>query len=86
MNINGKYLYEHQGKLVSRQYINQLKNPERRRARQFVYLAIQWGLLIPQGCEVCGSSNAEAHHIDYVPPLKIRWLCKKHHMAEHVTT
>lgn len=36
-----------------------------------------------QPCEVCGEESAEAHHYDYIHPLNINWLCKKHHGEEH---
>lgn len=34
-------------------------------------------------CEVCGVKNAEIHHLDYSKPLKIKWLCRKHHCEWH---
>lgn len=33
-------------------------------------------------CEICGD-KAEAHHKDYSNPLKIIWLCIKHHRLIH---
>ncbi len=53
------------------------KFPNRVRAR-LVSLFLE-----KQPCMVCGA-KAEAHHIDYKQPLKVLWLCKKHHeMLEH---
>lgn len=34
-------------------------------------------------CEVCGSTNVEAHHENYNEPLKVKWLCRKHHAELH---
>jgi hypothetical protein len=34
-------------------------------------------------CGVCGNPKSQAHHLDYRSPLKIKWLCFKHHRAEH---
>jgi hypothetical protein len=35
-----------------------------------------------QPCEICGG-KAEAHHDNYDEPLKVRWLCFKHHREWH---
>jgi hypothetical protein len=46
-------------------------------------LAIERGILVkPNECEYDNCSVAtrlEIHHEDYDQPLKIKWLCKKHH-------
>jgi hypothetical protein len=61
------------------------KNAKRRadrtkdRAREAVARAIKVGILIRQPCVICGQEKAEAHHEDYSKPLKIIWLCQKHH-------
>lgn len=34
-------------------------------------------------CEVCGEDPAEAHHTDYLKPLDVMWLCRKHHNEWH---
>jgi hypothetical protein len=54
--------------------------------------AIRTGRLVPQPCEVCGSTGTcrnginyvHAHHDDYAKPLKVRWLCAAHHHEIHV--
>jgi hypothetical protein len=48
--------------------------------------AIAAGVIVPKPCAVCGAV-AEAHHPDYDTPdahLNVVWLCREHHMAEHV--
>lgn len=41
--------------------------------------AIKHGELVRGLCEVCGSTNVDAHHDDYSKPLDVRWLCRRHH-------
>lgn len=55
------------------------------RARRVIAHAVADGTLVRQPCEVCGQSNAEAHHDDYTQPLEVRWLCRPHHMELHRT-
>lgn len=59
---------------------------QRRRmlASQRLCNAVYKGKIIRQACEVCGEAKTEGHHFDYSKPLEVRWLCHKHHVAEHV--
>lgn len=41
---------------------------------------VKTGKLIKQPCDVCGEVKVEAHHVDYSKPLKVEWLCRKHHI------
>ena len=52
-------------------------------AHQTVRSALKRGLIRRGPCEVCGSSDTEAHHGDYWQPLKVRWLCRLHHRQHH---
>ena len=54
-------------------------------ARRAVKLAVAAGELVRQPCEVCGAFPTDGHHPDYFKPLDVRWLCRKHHGAEHRT-
>lgn len=60
------------------------RNPQKVRAHRKVARAKRAGRLVPMLCEVCGAPNAQAHHDDYRNPLDVRWLCPKHHRAEHL--
>jgi ribosomal protein S27AE len=55
------------------------RHRERQRARGQVTVAVRLGLLVRGACERCGAAEVEAHHDDYGKPLKVRWLCRKHH-------
>ncbi len=61
------------------------KTPEgqlRLRARQLTGLAIQFGYLVRQPCEVCGIEKVVPHHTQYEKPLDgVRWLCEAHHLS-----
>lgn len=68
-------------KPVSRQRRNQIKYPERQRARRAVGVALARGILVkPRTCAVCPSETVEAHHADYAYPLAVQWLCKQCHV------
>lgn len=73
------------GKLaIKHSYENQKKKfPEKVFARRCVEVAIKSGLLKKEPCEKCGAKKVEAHHPDYSQPLKVKWLCMKHHKDLH---
>jgi len=58
-------------------------NKEKLSAKYQVAYAIKKGLLKKEPCEICGKIKVVAHHPDYSKPLKVIWLCHKHHMAIH---
>lgn len=59
------------------------RNPKKRAAHIAVGNALRDGHLAKQPCEQCGSLDVHAHHDDYNEPLKVRFLCPKHHQAWH---
>jgi len=65
-----------------RDYCSKPENKLKLRARRLAGAAKKRGDLVPQPCEVCGSTNVEMHHDDYTHPLMVRWFCRKHHL-EH---
>lgn len=60
-----------------------IKNPEKIFARQVVRAAIIAGILQKEPCFECGEKKVEGHHEDYWQPLKVVWLCRKHHDKRH---
>jgi hypothetical protein len=60
------------------------RNRHKTRAQLATRRHILRGNLQKQPCEVCGSTNVQAHHDDYARPLDVRWLCVKHHNEHHV--
>jgi hypothetical protein len=71
------------GLAVTRQAKWQAKNPLARWAHLATASAIRRGLITPGPCEVCGAERVDAHHERYNEPMRVRWLCRKHHKAEH---
>ncbi len=59
------------------------KYPEKENARKIFQSAKSKGLIIPKPCEICGEIKSDGHHPDYKKPLKIKWLCRKHHKEQH---
>jgi hypothetical protein len=70
-------------KVIEYQKRRRANNPEKNHCYSVTSNAIRDGKLIKQPCEVCGSLEVEAHHDDYSQPLKVRWLCRKHHLEVH---
>jgi len=71
------------GKAAEWQRKRRAANIERYKANGAVSNAVRDGRLEKQPCEVCGSSNVQAHHDDYSKPLDVRWLCFVHHRELH---
>ncbi|HVI80409.1 MAG TPA: hypothetical protein VM715_20100 [Candidatus Acidoferrum sp.] len=59
------------------------KFPEKEAARVLLNRAVKSGRIARGACERCGMPRAQAHHDDYMKPLDVRWLCPRHHYAEH---
>lgn len=58
-------------------------NPQKVWAHQCLRSALNRGLIEKESCEVCGSAEVDAHHDSYDKPMDVRWLCRRHHKAEH---
>ena len=63
----------------------QLKNPNAIKANLKVREAVRNGVLKRLPCEECGNEKVCAHHpfYRYSEPLKVIWLCAKHHKFVH---
>ena len=59
------------------------RNKEKRYAQSCVASALKKGALKKRPCEKCSCKKVDAHHDDYTKPLKVRWLCRKHHLELH---
>lgn len=70
-------------KALEYQRTRRKKSPGKDKARNKIKSALRGGLIQRQPCEKCGSIKSEAHHPDYRSPLKILWLCRKHHLEMH---
>jgi hypothetical protein len=56
------------------------KYPDREKARKEVEKALRKKKIVKQVCVFCGKKKTEAHHWDYKQPLRVTWLCRKHHV------
>lgn len=59
-------------------------NPLKYTAHLAVQQALGSGGLEKRPCEVCGAVTVDAHHDRYDEPLKVRWLCRRHHVQLHL--
>lgn len=58
-------------------------SPGKARARDAIAQGLRAGRIKREPCQVCGSPHSQAHHVDYRRPLKVIWLCFKHHREAH---
>lgn len=70
---------------ITRQRVDHIVHPEKKRARDLTRLAIESGALKrPDRCPRCGGGGlVEAHHPDYAKPDLVVWRCRRCHRAEH---
>lgn len=75
------------GKIQERlSYARKAQDPDfriKKIAREILNKAVWAGIKVKQACEICGIIKSEAHHDDYMKPLDVRWLCRKHHVEYH---
>lgn len=61
------------------------ENPKARWAHIALQNALRRGLVSREPCAVCGAEKVDGHHDpdNYDMPLRVTWLCRRHHVAEH---
>jgi len=57
--------------------------PIKNKARQMINNGVANGTIAKESCFLCGEIRTDAHHLNYDYPLKVVWLCKKHHGEVH---
>ena len=80
-----KYNQSERGKITARRARKawRKRNQKKVNAMNAAYKAFKSGKLVRERCKICGSENTEMHHPDYDKPLKVTWLCSKHHHQAH---
>ncbi len=83
-----KHRQSEKGRAVQRRAnrVYQLANPEKKKARDAISSAIQYGKIQrPIFCEECGlPAETQGHHPDYSKPLEVEWLCQDCHTEIHL--
>jgi Bacterial regulatory proteins, luxR family len=70
--------------MASRQYLWQLRHPEKKAAHEALHRALKSGIIQkPEVCMGCGGPDPEGHHPDYSKPLEVEWLCNACHHKRH---
>ncbi len=59
--------------------------PQKHYAQDAAKKAIRNGILVPGKCEVGRRCLGiiQGHHDDYLKPLSVRWMCRRHHQQWH---
>jgi len=80
-----EWLHSDKGKERARQRYKEdySQNKQKYSAQRAIKRLIDLGIIIRQPCEVCGDEPSLGHHPDYSQPLKVVWLCQKHHKEIH---
>jgi hypothetical protein len=61
----------------------QTKDPVKVAAHNLLNYALRTGRIEKESCLFCGAERVEAHHHDYMKPLEVTWLCRRHHRLVH---
>ena len=73
--------YKDRFRAQQKQYLQTF--PEKTKARYLFFKEKKKGNIITLPCEKCGEIKTHGHHDDYNLPLKVRYLCSKHHHEFH---
>ena len=55
----------------------------KQKSRMLLGKEVRAGKIVKEACFLCGEKNTFGHHLLYEFPLKVVWLCQKHHSAIH---
>jgi hypothetical protein len=78
-----KYYATHRRQCLERLRKYRAENRPKTRAQWLLGAAVKCGRVVRKPCEVCGNPKSHGHHDDYSKPLKVRWLCARHHNQHH---
>lgn len=69
----------------NRKIVARRLEPQKHYAQGISKKAIRCGVLIPGKCEVGTQclGAIQGHHDDYLRPLSVRWMCRRHHQQWH---
>lgn len=81
--VTKKYALENKEKITNMYKRYRKTFPEKYETRGVFNAAKKSGDIVVLPCEVCGNEKTHGHHDDYNYPLKVRWLCPKHHAKFH---
>lgn len=84
--IHKLWLKNNYEKIIVANKIQQLKFPEKHKARSLLRKAVyEKRISKPKICDLCmiESNRIEGHHEDYSRPLDVKWLCVKCHRNLH---
>ena len=59
------------------------QNKDKYLAQRAIRRFIKLGVITQLPCAICGNNNSGGHHPDYSHPLRVVWLCQKHHSEMH---
>lgn len=87
--IMARQVYQNSHEAMKKRLIGikkwQSNNPEKRKAQIALNNAIRDEKIFKNPCELCGSiKKIHGHHDDYSKPLKVNWLCARHHLSVHL--
>lgn len=78
-----QYYQKNKKKWRAKQEKQKKDDPLKYKARVALRNAVYTGKVKKLPCIKCGEPKTHGHHTDYSKPLKVQWLCVKHHYELH---
>lgn len=85
LEVKRNYRRRHAERLATEEQERNLREPQKRKARDMVNARVRRGTMSKGPCERESDDclgPIQAHHDDYSKPLDVRWLCARHHCEE----